>query len=592
MPLKDEAGATFGALTIFSEEPEAFTPTEIELLEELAGDLAFGICTLRARAKLKQAERKQLEHARFVESLDRVNRAIQGAASLEGMMSDVLDVVQEVLQCERAFLMYPCDPEAKTWSVPMERSAPGYPGVLELGLELPMDADVARTLRTLLDAGGPVKYGPGTDNALPADVSERFGFKCFMSVALHPRIGKPWQFGVHQCSDTRTWTPEEETLLREIGRRLADGLSAMLVQRDLRESEAKYRRIVDTALEGIWGLGPDGQITFANTRMAAMLGYGPGELTGLPVTDFLFEEDLQDHLCTMERRRQGIGEHFESRFRHKDGHPVWTLISSVPVRGETGHYTGTFAMISDISERKRIEEALRQSEERLRMTLEAAQVGHWDWDIEHNGWYASEIYYTMLGYPADEGPWDLSRLLERIHPDDREFAHRSILDVKEGKAQRYSYEARMRCANGEYRWCFALAVCARHDAEGKAARIMGIRMDISERKQIEAERYQAQQALIAQERQFRTVLENIPHSIVRYTPDLQRTYVNRAWEEASGLSATEAADGPKPGHAETAQRTVLVYTENSRRHSKPGHAKEPNLPGRMPAGRSFIWNTG
>ena len=219
-------------------ESQAFTPTEIELLEELAGDLAFGICTLRARAKLeKSAGQKQLAHTRFVESLDRVNRAIQGAPSLDRMMSDVLDVVLEVLQCDRAFLVYPCDPEAKAWSSPMERTKPRYAGVVELGLEVPMDGDVARTFRVLLDAPGAVQCRPGTDNALPTDFAGRFGIKSFMSVALHPRIGKPWQFGIHQCFYTRTWTLEEESLFQEIGRRLADGLTAMLVQRDLRENE-------------------------------------------------------------------------------------------------------------------------------------------------------------------------------------------------------------------------------------------------------------------------------------------------------------------------------------------------------------------
>ena len=359
LPLKDENGATFGALTMYSGEPGAFTSAEIELLEALAGDLAFGICTLRARIKVEQGEREQQAHTRFLECLDRVNRAIQAASSLDRMMSDVLDIVLDVLQCDRAFLMYPCDPEAKSWSSPMERARPEYPGILELGLEMPMDPDVASTLRLLLDAGGPVKFGPDTDNPLPESVSGKFGFKCFMSVALHPRVGKPWQFGVHQCSRARTWTPEEERLLQEIGRRLADGLSTMLVQRNLQESEAKYRRIVDTALEGIGAIGPDGRITFVNGRMAGILGYGAGELTGRPIADFIFEEDLEDHRHFMERRRRGISEQLERRFKHKDGHTVWTIVSSVPVFDKARNYTGAFAMLTDITDRKCAEEELR-----------------------------------------------------------------------------------------------------------------------------------------------------------------------------------------------------------------------------------------
>ncbi len=91
-----------------------------------------------------------------------------------------------------------------------------------------------------------------------------------------------------------------------------------------------------------------------------MLGYGSAELTGRPISDFMLEEDLPDHQRAMERRRRGVSEQYERRFKHKDGHIVWTLISSVPVFDEARHYEGTFAMITDISLRVQAEEDLRQ----------------------------------------------------------------------------------------------------------------------------------------------------------------------------------------------------------------------------------------
>jgi PAS domain S-box-containing protein len=168
------------------------------------------------------------------------------------MLSNVLGVVLAVFDCDRAFLLYPCDPEADSWSVPVERCKPEYPGVLELGIEVPTSSDVAQTFRILLDADAPVTFGPGTQNPLPADASERFGFRSIMSMALRPRIGSPWQFGLHQCSRVRNWTAEEERLFREIARRLSDGLSAMLVYRDLRESEQRYRMVFENSPVSIW----------------------------------------------------------------------------------------------------------------------------------------------------------------------------------------------------------------------------------------------------------------------------------------------------------------------------------------------------
>ena len=129
-------------------------------------------------------------------------------------------------------------------------------------------------------------------------------------------------------------------------------------EEERRESEAKYRRIVDTANEGIWSLGPDTMTTFVNTMMAEMLGYSREEMIGRPASDFMFEEDVPDHLRRMENRRQGLSENYERRFRRKDGETVWTLASATPIFDDAHHFQGTFGMVTDITERKRAEEDL------------------------------------------------------------------------------------------------------------------------------------------------------------------------------------------------------------------------------------------
>ncbi len=200
----------------------------------------------------KQADQVRLAPLRFFESMDRINRAIQGTDDLEQMMSDVLDAVLTIFGCDRAFLLYPCDPEAATWQVPMERTHADYPGAGALGTSLPMTTDVAATLRLLLASDGPVSFGPGSPNPLPPDVSERFGFKSFLSIAIRPKIGLPWQFGIHQCSYPRSWPEEEQRLFQEIGRRLADGMTTLLIYRHLRESEERYRLVFENSPVSIW----------------------------------------------------------------------------------------------------------------------------------------------------------------------------------------------------------------------------------------------------------------------------------------------------------------------------------------------------
>ena len=161
----------------------------------------------------KQAEQERQAHLRFLASMDQINRAMQGTNSLAQMMSDVLDVVLSIFNCDRVFLMYPCDPEAASWTSPMERTKPEYPGVLARGMELPMESSVVEIVRLVLNSDGPVKFGPGAEHSLPTDVTETFDIKSYMSMALHPKVGKPWQFGIHQCSHARVWTREEEQLL-------------------------------------------------------------------------------------------------------------------------------------------------------------------------------------------------------------------------------------------------------------------------------------------------------------------------------------------------------------------------------------------
>jgi len=313
----------------------------------------------------KRAERERLAHLRFFESMDKVNRAIQGTNDLEQMMSDVLDSVLSIFECDRAYLMYPCDPEAESWVIPMERTTPDYRGAKTLGVDLSNDSGVAGKLRLLLSSDGPVNMGTGTPYMLSGTTAEQFSIRSMMAMAVYPKVGKPWEFGIHQCSYGRVWNPEEERLLKEIGRRLADALTSLLSHRDLQESEAKYRRIVDTANEGIWMLGEDLLTTFVNGRMAEMIGYQVEEMIGRPLTDFIFEEDTPDYHRRMDNRRRGVSEHYELRFRCRDGQTVWTLASATPLLDEQRNFEGSFAMFTDITKRKRAEDALLRLTEEL-----------------------------------------------------------------------------------------------------------------------------------------------------------------------------------------------------------------------------------
>ncbi|HEY8906768.1 MAG TPA: response regulator, partial [Rhodoferax sp.] len=133
----------------------------------------------------------------------------------------------------------------------------------------------------------------------------------------------------------------------------------------LRESETKYRRIVDTSHEGIMQLGLGGEIVFVNARMAEMTGYRAEEMIGKSSTTFLFEEDVPDYTRRMESRRWGVSELYESRIRRKDGQTVWVLASASPIFDDERRFQGSFAMVTDITERKQAEAEILQLNQKL-----------------------------------------------------------------------------------------------------------------------------------------------------------------------------------------------------------------------------------
>jgi len=144
----------------------------------------------------------------------------------------------------------------------------------------------------------------------------------------------------------------------------------------LRESEEKYHRIVETMAEGVWILDQDGRTTFVNRQMAAMLGYQVDEMIGRHVLDFKDEESRPVTLEKLERTRQGIREQFDCSFHAKDGTRLTTLISTCPLWDGDGRYSGVLSIVTDITERSRLEERLHQARKMEAIGRLAGGIAH------------------------------------------------------------------------------------------------------------------------------------------------------------------------------------------------------------------------
>jgi PAS domain S-box-containing protein len=144
--------------------------------------------------------------------------------------------------------------------------------------------------------------------------------------------------------------------------------------RALQESEQRFKQLVDVAQEGIWVADDRGVITYVNQRMADLLGYSNGSLLGRPVYDFIEADSRPGARHTLGRRGLRPGESQDLRFRKRDGSELWGLVSSSPILGKEGTLVGTVGMVTDITERKRAEDQLRRSADRLTMLHDMDQA--------------------------------------------------------------------------------------------------------------------------------------------------------------------------------------------------------------------------
>ncbi|MEG4066008.1 PAS domain S-box protein [Microcoleus sp. Pol11C2] len=143
-----------------------------------------------------------------------------------------------------------------------------------------------------------------------------------------------------------------------------------LTETALLESEFKYRQIVELAEEGIWVIDRNSLTTYVNHAMARMLGYSELEMFGRSLFDFMDERDKPQAIENIERRKQGIGEQHEFKFKTKDGKDIWTDMSTSPVMDSQGNLLSCCALVYNITGRKEAEQQMLQLTEDLKRSNE------------------------------------------------------------------------------------------------------------------------------------------------------------------------------------------------------------------------------
>ena len=268
----------------------------------------------------------------------------------------------------------------------------------------------------------------------------------------------------------------------DVTRRLED-------ERAIRESERRFRLLAENTTDIVISSALDTTRRYVSPAVESVLGYTPDELIGTKPTDFVHPDDAAAYGRLLEQLCQSAMANVVTtqRYRHKDGGFVWIEASFSLTRDEAdGPVSGYVASLRDVSDRKRIEEDLRISEERLAMALDSGSDGVWDLDIKTGAVGLTGPWLAILGYGDHDVAADVLAWERLTHPDDLPRARSLLGQTFKGLLPKFECEYRIRTKTGGYVWTLARAKVVARDDAGRALRMVGTHIDITRRKEAEA----------------------------------------------------------------------------------------------------------
>ena len=351
--------------------------------------------------------------------------------------------------------------------------------------------------------------------------------------ARHPDNVEKWGAKHARLYAGETVEQEEELTLADGRRRIFHSMGAPIVMRgevagilginlDITErksieAQLERERILNNAIiDSVPGLlylyDQDGRLVRWNRTHSEVTGYTDQELASMHLMDWYRDDPATQARIARAIERvleHGIGTE-EAELRTKDGRRIPFFFTAVRLELEGRTYFTGIGI--DMTERRRSEEALRLSEERLALALEASSDGLWDWNFETGEVYFSPRYLDMLGYAPGELELHIGSWEKLLHPDDREEAKRIELDHIE-RGEPFAVEFRLRNKSGDWQWIMSRGKVVEWDSDGRPRRMVGTHVDIDQRKRMENELVKAKEAAEASNMSKSEFLANMSHEI-------------------------------------------------------------------------------
>jgi PAS domain S-box-containing protein len=269
---------------------------------------------------------------------------------------------------------------------------------------------------------------------------------------------------------------------------VVDITAAKLAEDTLQASEIRFRALIQNASDIIRILDRDGRVVYESASADRILGYPPGYLIGKDPFDYIHPDDVglvKAELAEVyDRTNTGVPTEF--RVRKANGEYIWVDSIGTNLLDVPG-VNGIVITTRPIQQRKEAEQALSESEERLRLALEGADVASWDWDLVSGSAVFSDRFYTMLGYTPGEFPATYEAWSALIHPGDRDRALADLKTQIREKRPLCEIEYRILDKDGDYLWILGRGKISETDPQGTPTRMTGVNIDITNRRMMESE---------------------------------------------------------------------------------------------------------
>jgi PAS domain S-box-containing protein len=458
-----------------------WTDEEEGLMHEVAERTWAAVERARAEEALRCSEHQQALLLRLMEGR-------RHTADPEVMMMAASEAIGRVLQVDRVGFFEMREDQLHFtvgWTAGDLPLLTGSWPAVAIGTRYLAEVQAGRTL-AIVDAR--------TD---PLTADSRFG-----EIGTVSGIGAPiirhgrWHGGCYvNHAEPRAWTNDEIRLVRDVADQTWDAIERARAEAALRESEERFRTIFEQANDFIFTTDLELRITSCNPAVAAAVGYGPEEILGRSISEFISPNQLElTRAMRAQKLRDGGSTRYEVEVTARSGHLMIWQINSRLTFGPLGTSTGLHAIGRDVTEERQARDALRASEQRLRAAstrlesmLSAAEIGAWVWDLRANRIESDTNFARLCGLTTEEvrdATPDL--FLQHIHPEDREYVRAVSYEALRSGALR-SDAFRIVRPDGSVRWVMGRGK-VHYDESGEPQALPGLVIDITERMLAEHER--------------------------------------------------------------------------------------------------------